>query len=70
MVEKTFLVPDVSCEHCVRAITSELSQIDGVEQVKVDIPTKIVTVRASDAVADATIVAGLSEAGYEVASQG
>lgn len=70
MVEKTFLVPDVSCEHCVRAITDELSQIDGVEQVKVDIPTKIVTVRASDAVADARIVAGLSEAGYEVASQG
>lgn len=70
MVEKTFLVPDVSCEHCVRAITNELSQIEGIEQVKVDIPTKIVTVRASDAVADATIVAGLGQAGYEVASQG
>ncbi len=70
MVEKTFLVPDVSCEHCVRAITSELSQIDGVEQINVDIPTKIVTVRASDAVSDAAIVAGLSEAGYEVATQG
>ncbi|HBY46238.1 MAG TPA: heavy-metal-associated domain-containing protein [Thermomicrobiales bacterium] len=68
MVEKTFIVPDVSCEHCVRAITSELTQIDGVEQVSVDIPTKVVTVRASDAVTDAVLVAGLSEAGYEVAS--
>lgn len=70
MVEKTFIVPDVSCEHCVRAITSELSQIDGVQQVEVDIPTKIVTVRASDAVSDETLVAGLAEAGYEVAQQG
>ncbi len=69
MVEKTFLVPDVSCEHCVRAITSELSQIDGVQQVTVDIPTKIVTVRASDAVTDEVLVAGLSEAGYDVAPQ-
>ncbi len=68
MVEKAFIVPDVSCEHCVRAITSELTQIDGVEQVSVDIPTKVVTVRASDAVTDAVLVAGLSEAGYEVAS--
>lgn len=70
MVEKTYLVPDVSCEHCVRAITTELSQIDGVEQVNVDIPTKVVTVRAADAVSDDVIVAGLAEAGYEVASQG
>ena len=68
MVEKTFIVPDVSCEHCGRAITSELTQVDGVEQVSVDIPTKGVTVRASDAVTDAVLVAGLSEAGYEVAS--
>jgi len=69
MVEKTFLVPDVSCEHCVRAITNELSQIEGVENVAVDIPTKIVTVRADDSVTDATIVAGLSEAGYDIATQ-
>ncbi|MCO5176802.1 MAG: heavy-metal-associated domain-containing protein [Thermomicrobiales bacterium] len=68
MVEKTFLVPDVSCEHCVRAITNELSQIDGVENVTVDIPTKIVTVRAADSVTDATLVAGLSEAGYDIAA--
>jgi len=70
MVEKTFLVPDVSCEHCVRAITNELSQIEGVENVAVDIPTKIVTVLADDSVTDATIVAGLSEAGYDIATQG
>lgn len=68
MVEKTFLVPDVSCEHCVRAITNELSQIDGVENVTVDIPTKVVTVRAAESVSDAALVAGLSEAGYDIAT--
>lgn len=70
MVEKTYFVPDVSCDHCVSAIKSELTQIDGIQYVEVDIPTKIVTVRASDAVTDAVIVAGLSEAGYEIAHQG
>jgi copper chaperone CopZ len=68
MVKKTYLVPDVSCEHCVRAITNELTQISGVESVTVDIPTKVVTVAHQDSVTDQQIVAGIEEAGYEVAS--
>jgi copper chaperone CopZ len=67
MIEKTYIVPDVSCEHCVRAITDELRQIEGVQSVKVDIPTKVVTVAHQDSVSDQQIVAGIQEAGYEVA---
>lgn len=69
MVEKTYYVPDVSCEHCVKAITGELSKIDGVAAVEVDIPTKIVTVRSDERVPESAILAGLDEAGYEVAEQ-
>ena len=37
-------VPDISCEHCERTITSALTPVDGVRSVNVDIPTKQVTV--------------------------
>lgn len=67
MVEKTYVVPDVSCEHCVRAITTELSAIPGVTDVRVDIDTKIVAVRYDDSVVEDQIVTGIEDAGYEIA---
>ena len=33
-------VPDISCEHCERAITSALAPVDGVRSVRVDIPAR------------------------------
>ena len=41
-------VPDISCEHCERAITGALQPVDGVRRVHVDIPTKLVTVDFDD----------------------
>jgi copper chaperone CopZ len=67
MVETVYRVPDVSCDHCVRAITGELSKIEGVENVDVNIESKMVRVRHDASVADAVIVAGIGEAGYDVA---
>ena len=66
MVTKQFRVPDVSCEHCVNAITNELTAIEGVHDVQVDLEAKIVTVQADAAVSDESIVAGLDEAGYDI----
>jgi copper chaperone len=37
-------VPDISCEHCERAITGALAPVDGVKSVSVDIPAKQVKV--------------------------
>jgi copper chaperone CopZ len=37
-------VPDISCEHCARAITNALTPVDGVQEVTVDIPAKQVRV--------------------------
>lgn len=67
MTEKVFTVPDVSCEHCITAIKGELTKIDGVEFVDVDISSKLVTVKHDDKVTDEQLVAGLDEAGYEIA---
>ena len=44
MNELTLSVPDISCDHCVRAITGEVSQVPGVRAVDVRIATKTVTV--------------------------
>ncbi len=36
----TLNVPDISCEHCERAITNALTPVEGVRTVQVDIPAK------------------------------
>jgi len=44
MTKKLLTVPDISCEHCERAIKSALEPLDGVESVRVDIPAHVVSV--------------------------
>ncbi len=60
-----FGVPDISCEHCVSAITAEVAPLPGVTAVKVDVETKQVTVTGGDPEA---ITAAIDEAGYDVTS--
>lgn len=44
MESVTLVAPDISCEHCQRAIEGAVSEMPGVSSVKVDIPTKTVHV--------------------------
>lgn len=37
-------VPDISCEHCERAIKGALEPLEGVESVRVDIPAHTVAI--------------------------
>ena len=61
---RTYTVPDISCDHCVKAITDEVTPLDGVEAVTVDVDSKLVTVVGGD---DAAITAAIDEAGYDIA---
>lgn len=63
-------VPDVSCEHCVKAINGALGPLTGVETVSTDIPTKSVHLRydASQLSLD-QIEAALDDVGYTVAKE-
>ncbi len=61
----TYLVPDISCDHCKTAITKEVSAVGGVASVDVDVENKTVTVEGGD---DAAIRAAIDEAGYDIAS--
>lgn len=64
MQTKQYTVPAISCQHCVRAVTNEVSKLDGVSVVSVDLATKVVTVEHGESVAPAAIVAAIQEAGY------
>lgn len=64
----TIHVSGMSCSHCVAAVTDEVSKIDGVTRVSVDLESGEVEI-ASDAPVDRSVVAAaVDEAGYEVSS--
>ncbi|MGD8754537.1 MAG: cation transporter [Desulfobacterales bacterium] len=44
MEKKTFSIPNISCGHCVNAIKTELSDLQGVSKVEGDIEGKSVAV--------------------------
>ena len=61
----TYTVPGMSCGHCRSAVTDEVTEVEGVEQVDVDLESKRVTVSGSD-LDDGKLRAAIDEAGYEV----
>jgi copper chaperone len=62
-------VPDISCEHCERAIKGALGETPGVKEVRVDIPGKTVRLEYDDqAITLDKVGAILDEEGYPVAS--
>ena len=64
MAQKTVLVPNISCGHCVMTIKRELSELAGVSSVEADENTKEVKI-AWDQPADwDQIKSLLSEIGY------
>ncbi|HJX34754.1 MAG TPA: heavy-metal-associated domain-containing protein [Desulfatiglandales bacterium] len=44
MEKKTFLIPDISCGHCVMTIKNELNDLEGVSRVEGDSRKKEITV--------------------------
>ena len=65
MNELLLSVPDMSCDHCVRAITAEVSCVPGVDDVDVQLPTR--TVRVSGSATEAAVREAIAEAGYQAA---
>ena len=59
-----YTVPDISCDHCKRAIENEVAPLAGVQTVEVDADSKLVTVTGGE---PAAIEAAISKAGYTVA---
>jgi copper ion binding protein len=66
-VTSTYTVAGMTCAHCVQAVTSELSELSGVDAVQVDLASGAVTVTSAAPLADDDVRAAVDEAGYELA---
>jgi copper chaperone CopZ len=60
----TFQVTGMSCDHCQRAVTEEISRVPGVQGITVDLAAGRVTVTATQPVDRADVAHAVSEAGY------
>jgi copper chaperone len=65
MTEKTYTVVGMTCEHCVRSVREEVSGLDGVASVDVDLASGQLRV-GGEYFADAAVREAVAEAGYEV----
>ena len=64
----TYTVVGMTCDHCARAVQSEVAKLDGVESVDVDLDSGTVTVESTTPIDDDAFATAVDEAGYEVAS--
>lgn len=66
MTTTTYTVKGMTCGHCVKSVTEELTKVDGVSDVSVDLESGAVTVTSAAPLADAEVHAAVDEAGFEV----
>jgi copper chaperone CopZ len=71
MTTETYSVTGMTCQHCVAAVTEELTAIDGVSSVSIDLVpdgTSTVEVTSESALEIEQVRAAVDEAGYELAT--
>jgi len=64
MAQQSYTVDGMTCEHCVASVTEEVSELDGVTDVSVDLDSGRVVVTTEAPVTDDAVRAAVSEAGY------
>jgi copper chaperone len=68
MSTETYAVTGMTCDHCSRAVNTEVSTVAGVTAVDVDLATGHVTVTSEQPVSTDKIREAVEEAGYTLAS--
>jgi copper chaperone len=69
-ITTTLPITGMTCGHCVSAVTQELTQLDGVQDVAVELVpdgTSRVTVTSANPLDGDAVRAAIDEAGYDVA---
>ncbi len=56
----------MTCDHCINAVTDELTKISGVTEVKIDLDSGEVDITSTGELELAQIAAAIEEAGYEL----
>jgi copper ion binding protein len=64
--DRTYTVTGMTCAHCVASVREEVSEIDGVTAVDVDLASGRLTV-SGERFTDEAVAAAVEEAGYRVA---
>ena len=65
----TWSVEGMTCQHCVNAVTQEVSAIPGVTAVTVDLDSGQVSITSEDSLATDDVAAAIDEAGYVLVSK-
>ena len=69
MTTTTVTVSGMTCQHCVASVTEELQEVDGVQDVQVDLAAggdSPVTITSEGDLDDAAVRSAVEEAGYQV----
>lgn len=66
-VGQKFTVTGMTCDHCKMAVTAELSKLEGVTRVDVDLATGTVITESHEPLPIEVVDAAVDEAGYELA---
>ena len=66
MTTTEYVVNGMTCGHCVSAVTEEISGIDGVTSVNVELDSGKVLVTSDAPLDRAAVAAAVDEAGYEL----
>ena len=64
MTTATFTATGMTCQHCVASVTKEVSELDHVTSVSVDLPTGKVTVESDAPIPADEVIAAIDKAGY------
>ncbi|MER6940024.1 cation transporter [Nocardioides sp. NPDC127514] len=67
MCSTTYTVSGMTCGHCVSSVTEEVTQIEGVSSVDVDLATGQVTVTSANELDRVQVQRAVEEAGYQLA---
>ena len=62
-----FTVAGMTCSHCEMAVTAELTKLDGVTLVTVDVVAGTVITESVEPLPTDAVAAAIDEAGYELA---
>ena len=68
MSTETYTVTGMTCDHCSRSVSAEVSAVAGVTAVDVDLATGRVTVTSDQPVSTDKIHDAVEEAGYTLTS--
>jgi copper ion binding protein len=64
----TYTVTGMTCGHCVNSVTEELTRVEGISDVAVDLASGAVTVTSNGPVDEAKVREAIDEAGYQLVS--